>query len=121
VTPLLLPTHAGGLEAPTTQVRQVYVVTETLALIQSRHGDDLDLERAIAQLPSILYAPRLVYETAQKPNSVLLAGERNQKHDLVVCVKVMQRELWLTTMYKMRNVRVNTLVARVGAIYVGRE
>lgn len=102
-------------------VRQVYAIPETWDHIGGRRIGQIDIGTAQEMLPSILNDPAMVIRAGRDDSSLLLVGRWDEQYALVVAVKPVRNELWLATMYKTSQKRLDRLVRQGNVVFRRKE
>jgi hypothetical protein len=85
-------------------VREVYVVAGTVEHYRQKHGADMDMARAEAMLPSLFEDPFMV--SRGKRGELMFVAEYDRGYHLVVPVKWLPGEMWVSSLFKDNKPRV---------------
>lgn len=81
-----------------TGVRDVYVVPGSVKHYRQIHAGEYDVARAESLVPQVLADPLALYQ-GNKPSTVVIIGEYDTRHYLVVPIKELPGELWQESLY----------------------
>ncbi len=96
--------HLANILLPRAGVRDVYVAYGTVVHYTSRHGADLDIAKAEAMLHGLFEDPYMVSQG--KKSELIFFEEYDEYYYLVVPVKVLPGELWISSLFKDNKPRV---------------
>ncbi|MHB1162672.1 MAG: hypothetical protein ACYC3V_20410 [Chloroflexota bacterium] len=89
--------HLAHVLMPTPGVREVYVVEGTIEHYYTQHGRQFDVALAEAMMPFAIADPIRVYRG--KPKELVLFGEYDPTHYLIVPLKALPGEMWVSSLF----------------------